>query len=107
MIAMKAAVAPVGEARDDYWIFTELARRSGVENAYTQGRDVKQWLRHIYDESLGRASQLGLSLPPFDEFWEMDYLEHPVPEKPVILFERFRQDPVAHPIGTPSGKIEV
>ncbi|MEG3062800.1 MAG: molybdopterin-dependent oxidoreductase [Comamonas sp.] len=39
MVAMQAAIAPVGEARDDYAIFTGLAQRLDFAQAYTEGRD--------------------------------------------------------------------
>ncbi len=45
LIAMKKAREPVGEARDDYWIFAELARRLGQGEAYTEGRDTMAWLK--------------------------------------------------------------
>src|SRR5690349_10190988 len=38
LIAMRQLTPPVGEARDDYAIFAELARRLGSGEAYTEGR---------------------------------------------------------------------
>ena len=37
IIAMQQAIAPVGEARNDFAIFSELARRLGCDAAYTEG----------------------------------------------------------------------
>ena len=37
IMAMQQAVAPVGEARNDFAIFSDLAQRLGVAEAYTQG----------------------------------------------------------------------
>ncbi len=107
MIAMKKAVEPVGEARDDYSIFSALAQRLGAEAAFTEGRDSMQWLRHLYATATVRAKEFGLALPGFDEFWERGYIEHPEPGKPAVLFEDFRADHEAHRLGTPSGKIEI
>ena len=39
IIAMKQAIAPVGEARDDFAIFSDLADRFGTREAFTEGRD--------------------------------------------------------------------
>ena len=39
IIAMQQAIEPVGEARNDFAIFSELARRLGCDAAYTEGRD--------------------------------------------------------------------
>ncbi len=107
VFAMKAAVEPVAEARDDYWIFTQLARRMGVEAAYTEGRDTLQWLRHLYDASAVKARAQGLAMPSFDAFWEAGFIEHIEPAEPAVIFDTFRADPSAHPLGTPSGRIEI
>ena len=46
LIAMKKAREPIGEARDDYWIFSEITRRLGAGEIYGEGRDTVQWLVH-------------------------------------------------------------
>lgn len=107
MIAMKAAIAPVGEARDDYTIFAQLAQRLGIEHAFTEGRSAEQWLRHLYEESRARAVTNNITLPSFDTFWEIDKFEIPLRTQPVVLLESFRQDPQRHPLPTPSGRIEL
>src|SRR5215470_9210534 len=48
VMAMQQAIAPVGAARSDFAIFSELARRLDCDAAYTQGRDETMWLRHLY-----------------------------------------------------------
>ncbi len=107
MTAMKRIVAPAGEARDDYAIFAAIAAKLGQERAFTEGRTVMQWLRHLYEESFGRAESLGVRLPPFDEFWARGHLEYERPQQARALLKEFRADPVAHPLGTPSGRIEL
>jgi biotin/methionine sulfoxide reductase len=37
---MKQAIAPIGEARDDYAVFADLADRFGSREAFTEGRNV-------------------------------------------------------------------
>ena len=107
MVAMRAAIGPVGESRDDYSVFAELSRRLGFEQGYTEGRDAMQWLRHLYDEARPRAEAQGIDLPAFDTFWQAGHFEVPRPARPVVLLEAFRADPVAHPLPTPSGRIEL
>jgi biotin/methionine sulfoxide reductase len=107
VVAMHQAIAPVGEARNDHDIFKGLARRLGFEEAFTEGRDEMEWLRHLYDRSRQDAARQGLELPPFDTFWEQGLVELPAPERPQILLEDFRVDPEAHPLVTPSGRIEI
>jgi len=106
-IAMQQAVPPVGEARSDYDIFAGLAERLGVGEAYTEGRDEMDWLRHMYDVARQNASRLEIEMPGFDAFWEQGVFEFETPEESQILFEAFRNDPEKAALKTPSGKIEI
>jgi biotin/methionine sulfoxide reductase len=107
LVAMKAAVSPVGEARDDYAIFAELARRLDIHAAFTSGRSTQDWLRALYDESCAAARAKGVELPEFDRFWDDDYFELPPGDAERTLFSAFRADPSAAPLATPSGRIEL
>ncbi len=107
MIAMSAQIPPVGEARDDYAIFCDLADRLGFGEAFSEGRDAGQWLRHLYEESRPRAQEEGIALPSFDDFWQQGVLEYSAPERPQIFSPIFRADPQRYPLSTPSGKIEL
>ena len=106
-IAMQQAVPPVGEARSDYDIFAGLASRLGVSDAYTEGREEMDWLRHMYDVARQKAARLEIEMPGFDIFWEQGFLEFESQEDSQILFEAFRADPEKAPLKTPSGKIEI
>jgi biotin/methionine sulfoxide reductase len=107
MIAMKRAIDPVGEARDDYAIFSSLAERLGVKGAYTEGRTPISWLRHLYDVAGERARGFDLQLPSFEAFWSEGYVELPPPAEPPVMLKAYRDDPAAHKLPTPSGKIEI
>jgi biotin/methionine sulfoxide reductase len=107
VMAMERAVEPVGEARSDFAIFSELARRLGCADAFTQGRDEMSWLRHIYDRCRHGAGANALALPDFDSFWEKGWLEIPPACDEYVLFGDFRADPAKHPLRTPSGRIEL
>ena len=107
VFAMHRAVAPQGEARNDFDIFAELARRAGFGEAFTAARDVSGWCRHVYDGMRAGCQARGVELPDFDTFWAQGHAEVPPPEKPYVLFERFRQDPAANPLYTKSGRIEL
>ena len=50
LFAMSKAIDPIGEARHDYEIFSALADRLGVGDAFTEGRTAEEWVRHLYDE---------------------------------------------------------
>ncbi|SEJ00803.1 biotin/methionine sulfoxide reductase [Azotobacter beijerinckii] len=107
MVAMKRAIAPVGEARHDYRIFLDLARRLGFAEAFGEGRDEMDWLRHTYEGSRQRAREQGIELPDFDDFWAEGCFEVPRPAEQTVLLKAFRDDPHAHPLGTPSGRLEL
>ncbi len=107
MIAMKRALDPVGEARDDYDIFSGLAERLGVKEAFTEGRSSMAWLRHIYDGARERARKLDFALPPFEAFWSEGYLEMARPHEPPVMLKGYREDPEKNRLPTPSGKIEI
>jgi biotin/methionine sulfoxide reductase len=100
-------IDPVGEARDDYEIFTGLAERLGVKEAFTEGRSASAWLRHLYEASRERARAFDIALPSFEAFWAEGSIEIPPPDEAPVMLERFRQDPQAHRLPTPSGKIEI
>jgi biotin/methionine sulfoxide reductase len=106
VVAMHRAVDPVGQARNDYDIFSALADRLGVREEYTEGLDEGGWLRRIYDTYRERAGRAGTELPGFDAFWEAGGIDLP-PRERVVIFEDFRRDPESHPLGTPSGRIEL
>lgn len=107
MIAMKRALPPVGEARDDYEIFSRLAERLGAKRGFTEDRSTSEWLRHLYAAARERARSFDLQLPEFEEFWERGFLEMPPRDEAPVMLKRFREDPAKAALPTPSGKIEI
>lgn len=104
LFPMPALTRPAGEARDDYAIFSDVAERLGAGAAFTEGRDVKGWLRHLYD---GWRDRVDAGLPDFDTFWAGEPIALPTAEGEQVLCGDFRSDPERHPLATPSGKIEI
>ena len=93
IIAMHQAIEPVGEARNDFDIFTSLAQRLGYADAYTKGRDEKAWLRQLYEQSAAEPAPTLRRCPDFDTFWNTGYLEIPAAAEEYVLFGDFRADP--------------
>src|SRR6516165_10856017 len=106
VIAMQRAIAPVGEARNDYDIFCALAERLGCADAFSKGRDEMGWLRHLYD-SWRESIRTNHAIPDFDRFWADGYFEIAKGADEYVMFEKFRADPEANKLTTPSGKIEL
>ena len=107
VFAMKQALPPVGEARSDLAIVAGLAERLGHGAAFSEGRDEMGWVRSLYDSLKEQVSKQQVRLPDFNEFWKQGRVVLPEDAKPFVLFEDFRRDPKAHPLNTPSGKIEI
>mgnify|MGYP000508561382 CR=1 FL=1 len=107
LIAMKKAREPIGEARDDYWIFSEITRRLDADDVYTEGRDTMQWLAHMHEEGRQKSAKVGVPFPSFEEFWEAGIAEAKGENREPVMLAKFRADPAANPLKTPSGKIEI
>ncbi|WP_245320472.1 molybdopterin guanine dinucleotide-containing S/N-oxide reductase [Bradyrhizobium lablabi] len=107
LIAMRKAVDPIGEARDDFDIFADLSRRLGVEQAFTEGRNSRQWLAHLYEPTRRALAEAGWEAPDFDEFWQRGELALPSGPDDGGFLRAFRTDPVGNKLSTPSGKIEI
>ena len=107
IIAMQQAVPPVGGARNDYDIFSAIAERLGIGENFTEGRDEREWLRHLYDVARQQAARRQIEMPDFDTFWADGHIEIPPPATHNVLYAGFRADPAANPLKTPSGLIEI
>lgn len=107
LVAMRQCRKPVGDARHDYEIFRGLAARLGTLEAFSEGREEMDWVRFLYDGCCAAAREIGLELPSFTDFWEEGLVRLPQPAKLPVLFEAFARNPVAHPLPTPSGRIEI
>ncbi len=107
ILAMHKAIEPVGQARSDFDIFAGVAERVGLKDAFTEGRTEMDWLRHIYDVGRQQVAQQKIVLPDFDSFWQQGYAEIPPDPEPKGALEDFYGDPAAHPLTTPSGKVEI
>ncbi len=106
---MPKLIEPVDEARDDYVIFSELARRMGTEAAYTEGRSAEEWQRHMYAEFRAASQAEGIEIPDFDELRERNWIDLPLrgAQHAQTPFAEFRANADAAPLQTPSGRIEI
>ena len=107
IVHMQQAKAPEGQARDDYDILSGIARHMGVHEQFTEGRTAKEWVEHLYNWSRQNAAEDGITLPTFPELKADRWFEMEKPRTPSTTFVGFRDDPNAHPLKTPSGRIEI
>lgn len=85
---------PPGEARDDYQIFSELAKRLGFYDFFTLNRNADDWLDANLEQS---------EITDIKEFKQTGIFDGANHNR--ITLSRFINDPESHPLNTPSGKI--
>jgi biotin/methionine sulfoxide reductase len=107
LVAMHRAVSPHAEARDDHTIFSGLAGRLGVADAFTEGRAPRQWLELLYEPTRQALADRGINAPDFAQFWEDGELRLPLEPWDGGPVREFRRNPARSPLPTPSGKIEI
>jgi biotin/methionine sulfoxide reductase len=107
VIDMQQAITAVGSSRNDYEIFSGIARAMGVEDEFTEGRSEQQWIEWIYQATRERAQAKGMDMPAYAEFRKSGWFKPAAPEQPVVMLAAYRDDPLANPLSTPSGKIEI
>ena len=107
LVAMHQIAEPYGEARDDYAIFAALSESLGTAAAFTEGRSVQAWLRHLYATTRDALAAKGLAAPDFETFWQQGELLLPSGADDGGILRAFREDPVGSKLPTPSGKIEI
>ncbi len=107
--AMHQAIPPVAQARNDVDMLADIADELGYRDRFTEQRDEGAWLRHLYERWRQACAPLGFEAPDFDNFWTAGHVETPpVPEgEEYTQFADFAADPQAHPLDTPSGKVEL
>jgi anaerobic selenocysteine-containing dehydrogenase len=100
-VYMHRLVDPPGEAINDLDVFRGLAQRLNLLDALTQGKTDDQMLSELYAKS---------SIPmSFDEFKQTGWYKWTLPDldAPSVGGAKFNADPVANPLPTPSGKLEI
>lgn len=103
VIFASQAIKPRFECKTIYDMTSEIARRMGVEARFTEGRDQEQWLRYLYQQSRSAVP----ALPEFEQLQAQGIFKQRDPDGHFVAYKDFRADPIAHPLTTPSGKIEI
>lgn len=91
------------ERRGAWNTCVELAKRWGIEDAFTEGRTEGEWIRLLYEGDRERST----GLPTFDRLLEEGLAWRTDRTEPFVALADWRSDPNAHPLDTPSGKIEL
>ncbi|NMD55741.1 MULTISPECIES: molybdopterin-dependent oxidoreductase [Tsukamurella] len=107
LLPMRRIQDPPDGVPTDFQAFAQIAERRGFADRFTEGLNADGWVRRLFAETTSRLAGRGVDLPSYDEFVA---LEDGV-EVPLVagrnVFAELREDPAAHPLDTPSGRIEI
>ncbi|MCL5257484.1 MAG: dimethyl sulfoxide reductase subunit A, partial [Chloroflexi bacterium] len=82
-----------------------LAERMGIGEQFAEGRDEREWAEWCWERFRSLRYH---DAPPFEQMVQANAGVFSMPvTQPAVAFADFRTDPVAHPLPTPSGKIEI
>ncbi len=96
-------IEPMYEAMPSLWVAEQLADRLGLGDQFRDGHaTAEDWEKDI----VASAQKNYPDFPSLDEFRKVGIYKT-FKSKPVVAFTGFIQDPVANPLKTPTGKIEI
>lgn len=90
-----------GECRSSYDVCADIAEKFGLREEFTEGRTHDEWVQYLYEQGAAEDPDM----PSWEEIKEQGIYKRAL--EPAIGLKDFREDPAGHPLGTPSGKIEI
>jgi anaerobic dimethyl sulfoxide reductase subunit A len=104
LILSQQAIEPLGECRTLYDMCAGIARRTGVEQEFTEGRTHDQWVEYMYHQ----CRKIRPDLPAdYQDAVARGVFKWKQEGPPRVGLQAFRENPHESPLNTPSGKIEV
>ena len=103
VIMCEKAIEPLFNSMPSYDICTGIAKKLGIEQEFTEGRSEEDWVRWLHDQT--RAAHP--DFPEFEELRTQGVYRYHDPQGHAVPLKAFRDDPVANPLETPSGKVEI
>ena len=92
------------ECRATYDVCAEIARHFGKEEEFTNGKTQEQW----QEEAFAKMRESDPELPPtLADARKLGMAKRRMPDGKGVGLSKFRADPAAAPLKTPSGKIEI
>ena len=89
------------ERKTCYEMCELIADKFGVKDKFTEGKTELEWMKELYEKSREKDEEL----PTWDEAVKMGVYTREY--APTISMKKFRDDPEANALTTPSGKIEI
>jgi Tat-targeted selenate reductase subunit YnfF len=95
------------ERKPIYEILSGIAKAVGAEQhqKFTEGKTQEEWIEYLCAKTKERNPEM----PSYSELKAQGggIYKRLAPEKHVVAYKDFRDDPIANPLSTPSGKIEI
>lgn len=102
VLFMNKAVDTVFQCRNAYDWISDLAKKLGLSEQFTEGKSLSDWVEYLVEKTAGENP----GFPCFQEFKKKGIYRW-IYEEPCIAFKKQIEDPVHNPFPTPSGKIEI
>jgi anaerobic dimethyl sulfoxide reductase subunit A len=103
VIMCEKAIEPLFNSKPSYEICTGIAKKLGIEQEFTEGRTEEEWVRWLHDQTRKEHPDF----PEFEQLRAQGVYRYHDPDGHTVPLKSFRDDPVANPLETPSGKIEI
>ncbi|UJF18416.1 molybdopterin-dependent oxidoreductase [Vibrio sp. SS-MA-C1-2] len=104
MISMEKTITPMWEVRSTYDVCADIAKHLGIEEEFTLGKTQAQWIETNYQTIREKRTYL----PEFKDVKGSGIIDQQrAPKSKSVAHSDFYQDPIANPLTTPSGKIEI
>ena len=103
VIMCEKAIEPLFNSKPSYEICTGIAKKLGIEKKFTEGRTGEEWVRWLHDTT----RKAHPDFPTFEDLRTQGVYRYHNPKGLTVPLKSFRDDPVANPLDTPSGKIEI
>ena len=101
-VAASTSIKPSFEAKNCYEVCLGVAQELGLEQEFSEGRTQEEWARYMWEFAQTKDERL----PDYDEMREIKVLSLPE-STTLVAYDKYVEDPVANPLWTPSGKIEI
>ncbi|MCF6172430.1 MAG: molybdopterin-dependent oxidoreductase [Campylobacteraceae bacterium] len=105
IFAMKKIVDTQFEAKDDFEIYSLLAKEFGEKQykKFTEGKTVMEHIKAFYSQSDAAKTT------SFEKFWKDGSITYEIPKEAYKYVRQgdFRKNPIKNPLKTKSGKIQI
>ncbi len=103
LINCEKAIEPLHDSKPAYEMVVEIAKKLGIEQKVSQGRDLRGWAQWLQEENKKAFPHF----PTYDELTKMGVYRYTSPDGLTVPLKSFHDDPVKNKLDTPSGKIEI